>query len=90
MPENSDANFPVRAHFRRKDPKTGKSVTYHPDGDDGWSNAKHIFTGDPDSDDVKALQAGWDHNGPLIGYPIPDDADTDDKPAPRRRSTKEN
>jgi hypothetical protein len=68
-PETRD--YPVRAHFRRKErnPKTGidVSVSYDPDGTDGWPGAKPQFTGVPGSDEVEELLA----HGLL--FPIPDE-----------------
>lgn len=64
-------DYPVLVHFRRKDPKTGTSVWYDPDGPEGWPGAKDTFTGVPGSDEVKDLQAGAGGiHGPLIGEPL--------------------
>lgn len=87
MPDAAAKDHPVLAHFRQKDPETGKSQTYDPNGDDvdngGWPGAKSTWSGDPNSDEAKELLAGLDHNGPLIGKP-----EADDKPkATSSRST---
>jgi len=100
MPEAAEpVDHPVFAHFRKKDPKTGKSVHYDPNGKDGWPGAKSVFSGVPGSDEVEELKGGvlqditeGTHGPPLIGEPLepPDEAD-DKKPATRRTtSSKEN
>lgn len=71
-PETRD--YPVRGHFRRKerDPKTGlePSVSYDPDGTDGWPGAKAWFVGVPGSDEVEELLAAG------LLFPIPDEEPT--------------
>jgi hypothetical protein len=70
-PETRD--YPVRGHFRRKErDKAGidTSVSYDPDGEDGWPGARAVFTGVPGSDEVEELLHHPD--GPLL-YPIPDE-----------------
>lgn len=57
-PETRD--YPVRAHFRRKErnPKgIDVSVSYDPGGSDGWPSAKSVFAGVPGSDEVQELLA---------------------------------
>lgn len=71
MPEPAARDHQVRAHFRRKerDPKTGidVSVSYNPDGEDGWPGAKSVIALVPGSDEAKELFDGADsHHGPLI------------------------
>jgi len=55
-PETRD--YPVRGHFRRKE-RNAKgidvSVSYDPDGPDGWPGAKKTFVGVPGSDEVQEL-----------------------------------
>lgn len=63
-------DYPVKDHFRRKERnKAGidVSVSYDPDGDDGWPGAKAVFVGVPGSDEVEDLLA----HGLL--FPIPDE-----------------
>lgn len=67
MPEAKD--YPVLAHFRLKDPKTGSSVSYDPAGTKGWPGAKDTLT-TADAALVEHLKAGaGGHHGPLIGDP---------------------
>lgn len=73
MPAASEKEYEVLAHFRVKDPKTGGSVVYDPDGNydektgTGWPGAKNTFKGDPNSEQVKDLLAGAGGiHGPLI------------------------
>jgi hypothetical protein len=71
-PETRD--YPVRGHFRRKerDPKTGlePSVSYDPDGVNGWPGAKAVLVGVPGSDEVEELLAAG------LLFPIPDEEPT--------------
>lgn len=71
MPDASK-EYEVLAYFHARDPKTGKTVFYHPDKHDeeagtGWPGARQTFRGDPNSDQVKELLEGPENgNGPLI------------------------
>lgn len=83
--EPQTRDYPVRAHFRKKDPKTGKSVIYDPNGDDldngGWPGAKAVFAGVPGSPEVEELFAGADGiHGPLL-FPIPDEEPSSTTPS---------
>jgi hypothetical protein len=65
-PETRD--YPVRGHFRRKERnKSGidVSVSYDPDGADGWPGAKAVFTG-TDDEARELLDAG-------LLFPIPEE-----------------
>lgn len=86
MPETA-VDHPVLVHFRQKDPKTGKSVTYDPNGEDGWPGAKDVIALVPDSDEAKELIAGLDHNGPLIWPPKAPET-PEPKPAAPRATAK--
>lgn len=66
MPASAEKDYDVLAYFHAKD-DNGRSVTYHPDGNDGWPGAKATFKGDPSSERVKDLLAGaGGSHGPLI------------------------
>jgi len=92
MSDDSPAtrSYPVLVHFRQKDPRTGKSVHYDPNGDYdeetglGWPGARKTWSGVPGSDEVQELLdgAGGD-KGPLIRDP-----DEDKKPAARPAASK--
>lgn len=86
MPETA-VDHPVLVHFRQKDPKTGKSVSYDPAGDADWPGAKDVWSGAPDGDEAKHLLAGADsHHGPLIGKPV--EQAPESKPTAPRASAK--
>jgi hypothetical protein len=62
--------YPVRGHFRRKERNSkgiDVSVSYDPDGADGWPGAKKVLVGVPGSDEVQELlDAG-------LLFPIPEE-----------------
>lgn len=86
MPETA-VDHPVLGHFRQKHPKTGKSVSYDPNGEDGWPGAKSVISLVPGSDEAEyllghhLLDGENPRHGPLIGKPV--EAPVESKPASR-------